>query len=73
MPSSHSPPTHPGGLQLEEGAPGGGAGDSLPQEAGLGSDPGVQPTPHPPTRGNLLCLSFPGLCNEDLNSNHVTE
>ena len=73
MPSSHStqPPTL--GVCSWRRVPQRGAGDSLPQKAGLGSDPGVQPTPHPPTRGNLLCLSFPGLYNEDLNSNRVTE
>ena len=71
VPSSHLLP--PGDCNWER-MPGRGAGESLPQEAGLDPDPGVQLCPTPtPTRGTLVCLSFPCLYNEELNSNRVTE
>lgn len=59
MPSSHSPPTHPGGLQLEEGAPGGG-GRGLPAPGGWS---GVRPRgsthPPPPHQRQSLVPQFP--------------
>ena len=61
MPSSHSPPTHAGGLQLEEGAPGGGQGTPCPRRLVWGQSQGFNPPPTPPPEA-ISCASVSLAC-----------